>query len=153
MNKKRIILWKVCTKCPIKTRINVSEGAVHNGEFICFKCQPDMFSQAKKESYPEIVKVTDEAIERGYSHADSEWRAMALDCLHHICLNNETFTVNDVRDIVKMSSLKTQDNRAMGGVIKRGVANKWMEATGKTIPSLVGHKVHIQIWKSLIVKK
>lgn len=150
MSKMLRSMWVVCIKC--SGRFKEGDALIHQGVWLCLKCQPNIFSNIK-ESNEEINKITDESIKKSFDHANSEWRGMALDSLEQICLTHVTFTVNDVRDLVKWSHLKTHDNRAMGGVIKRGVANKWMEATGKTIPSLVGHKVHIQIWKSLIIKK
>ncbi len=98
----------------------------------------------------EMHKVTTEAVKRSYDHADDEWRAMALDCVKHVAQRHETFTVNDVRDLVQLSHLKTHDNRAMGGVMKTAQRIGYIAPTGESIPSVVGHKVPIQIWKSLI---
>lgn len=112
--------------------------------------QRELFTPQDKE---EMNVVTRKGIERSIDHAHEEWRNMALRCLHEVCINNEFFTVNDVRDIVKTSHLKTHDNRAMGGVMVTGKKEGWLVPTGKTIPSVVGHKVHIQIWKSLLYKK
>lgn len=98
-------------------------------------------------------KATEAGIEQSFDNAHNEWRSMALECLRVICTTRETFTVNDVRDLVKLSPLKTHDNRAMGGVMVTGRKNGWLLPTGQSIPSIVGHKVHIQVWKSLIYKK
>lgn len=100
-----------------------------------------------------IQKATEAGIKKGYDNAHTEWRTMALSCLYKICNTMPEFTVNDVRDLVEKYLIKTHDNRAMGGVIKTGQKMGWFEPTGRSIPSLVGHKVHIQIWKSLIYKK
>ena len=67
-----------------------------------------------------MEEVTEKGIEQGFENAHEEWRAMALDCLHKVCLSYDTFTVNDVRALVERSPLKTHDNRAMGGIIKTG---------------------------------
>lgn len=101
----------------------------------------------------EMNIATEKGIERSLENAHEQWRAMALRCLLEVCKSNEFFTVNDVRDVVKKSHLKTHDNRAMGGVMVTGRKEGWLAPTGRTIPSVVGHKVHIQVWKSLLYIK
>lgn len=99
-----------------------------------------------------IQQVTDRAIDIGHRNADREWKEMALECVKIICLERETFTMNDVRWLIKQSPIKTHDNRAVGGVIKRAVRLNWIKATGKSIMSRVGHKSLLQVWKSNLYK-
>jgi len=106
----------------------------------------------KKVDKVEMHAVTEKAVEQSYTNADSQWREMALQCVKTICEKHETFTVNEVRALVQMSPLKTHDNRAMGGVMATAKKLGWLAPTGESIPSVVGHKVHIQIWKSRIYK-
>lgn len=105
-----------------------------------------------QEDRVRMNEATARAVEQGYDNAHDAWRAMALECVQQICLTKETFTVNDVRDLVKLSDLKTHDNRAMGGVMVTAKGRGWLLPTGQSIPSVVGHKTHIQVWKSLIFK-
>ena len=105
------------------------------------------------DSPEEIKAVTDEAIERGHSNANPEWKAMALECVKTICLQKETFTMNDVRWLVRTSPIKTHDNRAIGGVMKTAKSLGWIEPTGQSIVSKVGHKSLLQVWKSKIYKQ
>lgn len=107
----------------------------------------------KKVDKEEMHAVTEKAVDQSYQNADSQWREMALQCVKVVCEKHDTFTMNEVRALVQMSPLKTHDNRAMGGVMKTARARGWFAPTGESIPSVVGHKVHIQIWKSLIHKK
>ncbi len=104
------------------------------------------------EDFSVIKKETDEAIDRGSSHADTDWRMVALDCVYKVALEKPEFTMNDVRDLVASSGATTHDNRAMGGISKTAVKNGWIKATGRVIISRVGHKSPLQIWKSLIYK-
>ena len=60
--------------------------------------------------------------------------------------------MNDVRDMVKLSHLTTHDNRAMGGIVSTALKEEWIEYTGKSILSHVGHKSPLQIWRSRIYK-
>jgi len=97
-----------------------------------------------------MIKETDRAIERGWDAAHTKWRQMALEILCQTCLTTQTFTVNDFRDKIKKSGIHTHDNRAMGGLMVTGKKYGWLETTGRSIPSVVGHKVPIQIWQSKI---
>lgn len=106
----------------------------------------------EKDGYTIIRELTDKAIADGYSSSDAEWRQMALTVVYEMCLRRQEFTVNEVRDIIKSSPLKTSDNRAMGGVMQKAKALKWIQASGRSIPSKVGHLVPIQIWDSLIFR-
>lgn len=93
---------------------------------------------------------TEAAVKAGWEHAKIEWRRMAMERLLEICLAKSTFTVNDFRDLIKNSPIQTHDNRAMGGLMATGKKMKWIRLTGTEIPSIVGHRVPIQIWQSLI---
>jgi hypothetical protein len=96
----------------------------------------------------DIQRTTDEAIDRGHRNADDRWKTMALECVKVICLRQQEFTMNDVRWLVLNSRIKTQDNRAMGGVMKTAVKLGWIKPTGRSIVSKVGHKSPLQIWHS-----
>lgn len=109
----------------------------------------DMFTAHDRE---EMNRRTEAGIERAIDNAHEAWRSMALDCLRKLCEEQDTFTVNDLRKLVSASPLKTHDNRAMGGILVTGRSDGWLKSTGMTIPSVVGHKTPIQIWKSLICK-
>lgn len=102
--------------------------------------------------YPKEIldEVTDIAINKSIVGADPEWRDKALKCLEEVCFQNQEFTVDSVRELVIASGVTTHENRAMGGIIKTGVAKGWIEATGRTIPSFIGHKIPMQVWKSNI---
>lgn len=117
--------------------------------FDCMK-KPEKRFEVDREKMEEV---TEKGIEQSFENAHEEWRAMALEALYKVCKSYETFTVNEVRQVVEASKLKTHDNRAMGGIIKTGQKEGWLAPTGDTIPSVVGHKTHIQIWKSLIYKE
>ena len=120
------------------------------------KCAFDCMKKPERK-FPvdteKMNKVTEEGIEKGLENAHETWRGMALEALHKVCLSYDVFTVNDVRAVVEKSPLKTHDNRAMGGIMKTGEKEGWLAPTGETIPSVVGHKTRIQIWKSLIYKE
>lgn len=102
------------------------------------------------EEYATIRRETDEAVERGYDHAKAEWKMQALDVLYNVCRTMQEFTVNDFREQVKQLEAKTHDNRAMGGLMNTAKRLGWIESSGKSIPSRVGHLVPIAIWRSKI---
>ena len=102
------------------------------------------------EEIKEIIDITNKAIDVSITNAHEDWRNYAIECLKTICLAKETFTVAEVRDLVKLGSVKTHDNRAMGGIMRTGLSNGWITPTGMSIPSKIGHKSPIQIWRSKI---
>jgi len=67
------------------------------------------------EEYALLRKETDEAIKKGYDHSKAEWRFMAFEILYDVCRTTEKFSVNDFRNRVLRSEIKTHDNRALGG--------------------------------------
>lgn len=100
----------------------------------------------------EIQKITDQAIDEAYAGANMAWKKMAFECLKKICETKQTFTMNDLRELVNQSPIKTSDNRAMGGVVKTARKAGLIVPTGSSIVSKVGHKSPLQIWKSTIYK-
>ena len=60
------------------------------------------------------------------------------------------FTVNDVRPLVNASPFKTQDNRALGAVIRMAQKRAWIKASGVTRVNKTGHGIGMQVWSSLI---
>lgn len=105
------------------------------------------------EYVEEMNTQTEDAIERAYKHAPDEWRKYALQCVEAVAKRNEEFTVNEVRSLIKAGIYKTHDNRALGGVMKTAQRLGIIEPTGNTIPSVVGHRTPIQIWRSRIFNK
>jgi len=93
---------------------------------------------------------TESAITSGYNNSSDAWRLNALQCIKDTCKKLKEFTMNDVRDKIHSTGFFTHDNRAVGGVVKTAEKNGWIKKTGKSIPSVVGHKTHIQIWSSLL---
>lgn len=104
----------------------------------------------RTDSYQQIVAETEAAVEQGLDNANVEWRTKALEELHNIATRMQTFTVNDFRERVDQSGLVTHDKRAMGGVMRTGVKLGWIEKTGQSIPSRVGHLAPLQIWRSKV---
>ena len=100
----------------------------------------------------EIKVVTDEAIQRGLEHADTEWKDMALRCLKAVCLEKERFTMNDVRWLIDASLIKTHDKRAIGGVMRKAKTMGWINSTGEFIRSKIGHGIPMTVWRSLLYK-
>lgn len=99
----------------------------------------------------ETKELTEEAVARSFEHANDPWKLYALHCVSVVAKRMEEFTVNDVRPLVDLSPYKTQDNRAMGGVIKEAVRRGWIESTKQVQVSKVGHGSNMTIWRSRIV--
>lgn len=101
----------------------------------------------------ERIKIeTDFAIKRGWEAAKVQWRQTALVILCEFALSNREFTVNDFRDKILESGVKTHDNRAMGGLMTTAKRWGWITSVS-AIPSMVGHKTPIQVWRSNIYQE
>ncbi len=98
----------------------------------------------------QIEREKEESIKRGWDASKSDWRATALRILCETALSEKIFTVNDFRDRIKQSGVTTHDNRAMGGLMMTARQWGWIEESGEEIESKVGHKSHIQVWRSKI---
>jgi len=101
------------------------------------------------QQYLAVIQAeTESAIKKGWDATRAEWRIMALQVLCRTALTHKTFTVNDFRGEILESEIKTHDYRAMGGLVKAAEKFGWIEPTGETIPSRVGHKIPMQVWRS-----
>lgn len=114
--------------------------------------QENLFTPSK-EYIDEMNEKTEASVEQSYDNAKEAWREHALRCVEAVAKRQKEFTINEVRDLIHAGKYKTHDNRAVGGVMKTAQSLGIIEPTGKTIPSIVGHRVHIQIWRSLITDK
>ncbi len=101
-------------------------------------------------------KETDAGIEKAYTHANPEWVQMALDVVYRACVRLPEWSVNDIRDEINASEIKTHSNYAMGGIIGAAKKNGWITQARsvvgepKKVLNTAGHLTTIQVWKSLI---
>lgn len=115
--------------------------------------QMDFSKPMPTNEYAQIVEITRVAIEKGLDHSVIEWREQVFKILMDICFEMEKFTVNDFRERVENLSVTTQDNRAMGGIMATARSLGWIEPTGESIVSKVGHLSRLQIWRSKLFRK
>jgi len=95
---------------------------------------------------------TEAAIKRGWDASKRDWRVIAMSILCRVCLTKREFTVNDFRDEILNSGVSTHDNRAMGGLMTTAKKLGWITSIS-AIPSQVGHKTPIQVWRSQIYQE
>ncbi len=103
---------------------------------------------------PTIEQETNQAIDKGLENSNDEWRETTLENFKTFCIYKDKFTMNDFRDFnSNHCKVYTHDNRSMGGIVRTAIKNNWIEATGDSIISRVGHKSLLQVWKSLLYKE
>lgn len=105
---------------------------------------------------PPTASIDDEknaGIEQGYMNAKAQWKATALEIVRRTAEHFAMFTVNDFRDELKKTGVKTHDNRAIAGIMRTAQAREWIKPSGETIRSRVGHGGPLIIWQSLICKR
>ena len=108
------------------------------------------YPQQTPEELEEVKQVTEEAIAASYENAQNPWKEYALHCVSILAKTMQKFTVDDVRPLVAQSPFKTQDNRALGGVLKEAKRRRWIEASGETRVNKTGHGIGMPVWESRI---
>ena len=87
-------------------------------------------------------------------HLDShntEWRAIVLDCLYHLCLHNAEFTVDTLREACDLGRVKAPRHcNAWGAIFTTAARLGWITKTGcytdSIIPRSRGRMV--SVWRS-----
>lgn len=105
--------------------------------------------QAELFDLPKAEAKRDEAMERVEVGAGS-WIDHALECLHTVALGAEYLTTDDVWAILGTDSIT--DGRAMGPVVRKAAAQKWITKTGRTQKSVrtACNARPVTVWRSLI---
>jgi hypothetical protein len=93
---------------------------------------------------------TNEAIERGYSAANSEWKTQALQCVEKLARVHKEFVSYDVFLATKQVSSSTHDLRAIGGLIREAARRGWIAQSGRYAKNKNRHGSPCPIWKSLL---
>lgn len=108
--------------------------------------------QVRKKQVTNMKAATEEGIERGTANANEDWKEMALECVRVVATKQQTFTVNEVREMVEKSPIKTHSLLALGGVMRKANNLGWIEGTDERAPSLVTHGSLVQVWRSRLYK-
>ena len=111
-----------------------------------------MEHELSREDYAEASEATLAGIEQGVTNAEQQWRNDVKWIVFNIAKRSETFTVNDIREQVARLPVKTHDGRALGGILKQAEKAGIIERTGKKVPSVKGHFVPVEVWRSKIYK-
>lgn len=105
-----------------------------------------------EEIKAQIEADTIRGIARGWDAASSEWRKMALMTLCDVALRQKTLSVNDFRDAVKGSEIKTHNYAALGGLMVTARGFGWIRVVGNE-PSPASHHGDVRLWESLIYQE
>lgn len=120
--------------------------------------QPSLWDEAPTVVVPESAeryteRVTRNAVNTAGRHADPQWWDAAMDIVHVLAEERDTFTADDVAERLARRSVSTHDKRALGAVLrvasrKGGVIASTGEWTKSRRPETHGRPV--MIWRSLI---
>ncbi len=120
--------------------------------------QPSLWDEAPTVVVPESAehyakRITRNAVNTAGQHADSKWWEAAMDIVHVLAEERDTFTVDDVAERLARRNVSTHDKRALGAVLRvasrRGGA---IAATGEWTKSRrpETHQRPVMVWRSLI---
>lgn len=90
-----------------------------------------------------------EAIDRVEANANQEWMSSAISAVETLIRFCDTFTTDDVWEILDIEQVKTHEPRAMGAVMRGFAVSKRIEKTGSFVPSKrdICHGRDIAVWK------
>lgn len=96
----------------------------------------------------------DAALESVEEHADAEWKLAALEAVNLVARQTPDFTTDEVWRVLDRTDFRTHDNRAMGAIMRRAVAEGWVKSTPDYRESRRPecHKRPVKVWRSLIWK-
>ena len=94
-----------------------------------------------------------DAITQVSEHADGTWWAASMRAINHLAKTRDTFTADDVLELVEAQGYRTKENRAMGGVMRHAQTKGLIEITDVFEPShnKRKHASPTRVWRSLIV--
>lgn len=94
----------------------------------------------------------DEAVTAVSVNSDGTWWAACVRAIKHLAKTNDTFTADDVLEIVDKAGYTTNDNRAMGGVMRECQAKGLIKPTDNFVPSTNKrkHASPTRVWASCI---
>lgn len=94
----------------------------------------------------------DKALARVESHADEEWKKIALKVVGDLAANQSELTTDDVWLVLSEHDCATHEPRALGAVMRRAAAVGIIERTDVTRRSIrsTRHRGDVRVWKSLL---
>lgn len=98
----------------------------------------------------EAIEKRNDAIDRGEINAKTEWKSLALHAIQQLCYTRREFTADDIWKKIDGCGVTTHDRRALGGVMRKAVNEKWCRNTMRYVPSKRRHASPIPVWESLI---
>ena len=98
---------------------------------------------------------TQNSIQQSEVGANEEWKKMAMKVIYDLCFEKKEFTANDFTERIRLSPVKTHDQRAIGAMIRKAASKnyKWIENTYKLATRYDPNAnlgAHVAIWKSLL---
>lgn len=103
-------------------------------------------------SLEEAVAACDASIEQVEEHAHAEWLAAAMLAVRDLARHNDTFTTDQVWELLELDNVATHEPRAMGAVMRRASKDGLIEATGNYVKSARPecHARPVPVWSSRV---
>lgn len=101
------------------------------------------------------TEARDEAIQRVAFNAPRDWMEAAEKCVFEVALTADTFTTDDVMQMMTLQEYDfPHEPRALGAVMRRARRESWIEPTPEFRQSerVSRHAAPLRVWQSLISK-
>jgi hypothetical protein len=113
------------------------------------KCRRN-FAEEKTVTNDICDQVTNEAVAASYNATTDEWREAAYNALRAHARTHAEFSAEDLWDVIP----RVRERRALGGVVRRAVANKIIEPAGYMKSNRPDQHRSIKgWWKSLVFEQ
>jgi membrane protein involved in colicin uptake len=98
---------------------------------------------------PTLTEQTDKAVARVGQAANQAWKDACYEAIKEACRRWDTFTSEDVNDILDELEVHTHEPRAMGAMMRKAQADGYCQPTSEFVPShrTTSNSYTKRVWK------
>jgi hypothetical protein len=100
----------------------------------------------------QLQTITNQVIQKAERGANPAWKTAVREAILTLCKNQDSFTADDVMEIISKLPVKTRTNNAMGAMIRAAALNGLCTFDGDIVLSkrLNAHSHILRVWRSLL---
>jgi hypothetical protein len=93
----------------------------------------------------------DDGMTRAWDNANTNWKAAALEVVHHLARTQSSFTTDAVWEELDALGFATHEHRAMGAVMRQAAQHNWIVKTDRVVPTMrpMANRRPVAVWQSL----
>ena len=118
-----------------------------------FIALPKISPQKKRSLFDQAERAKQSGVEESYQHANTVWKSAASSALVQLAKAKETFTTDELWEILAKQGIHTAEPRALGAIMQSAHRSGMIKSTGKYVASYRRHKAPIILWSSNIYQE